>query len=223
MDNAGMKGFIKSLSDEQKGLVLNRILDAVPSIMEMIYKFSVEEVEAGSIYNERLGEVRVERAYTARMESMDIARESRENGPVNKNYEDLDEVDYDDVADDVFEALEALEHDALRWRSGSTRFGFVQPQVAAWEMFEEALSAFAEGMKLSQKRGWVEDAKAYCIGIIRGIRRYKNESRSIISDWLPDAQDDYYTFIIGQYMDGNPSAEDIAEVKRERAGDSRAN
>jgi hypothetical protein len=78
-------------------------------------------------------------------------------------------------------------------------------------------------MKLSQKRGWLDDAKAYCIGIIRGIKRYKNESRSIINDWLPDAQSDYYAYIIGEYMDGNPSEEDIAEVRREEKGGTAVN
>ena len=121
-------------------------------------------------------------------------------------------VDVDTVKDKVFCKLDMLDMDDLNGRAGRTRYGYVEPDEAAWELFEEALTPFIDEMKKSQHRALSTAAKAYCIGIIKGLLLYEEISRSDLKDWLTDAPGDYIDAIIEEWKKGNPDNDDIAEV-----------
>jgi len=97
-------------------------------------------------------------------------------------------------------------------RSGRTQYGYVDPGDAAWEMFEEALNPFIDEMKKNQKRALPAVAKAYCIGIIKGLWRFDEESISDFKDWVTDAPGEYVDTVFDEWKKGDPSDEDIAEV-----------
>ena len=82
-------------------------------------------------------------------------------------------------------------------RSGRTRYGYVDPGDAAWEMFEEALNPFIDEMKKNQKRALPAVAKTYCIGIIKGLWRFDEESVSDFIDWVTDAPREYVHTVCG--------------------------
>ena len=74
-------------------------------------------------------------------------------------------------------------------------------------------------MKMNQKRTLPAAAKAYCIGIIRGLLKYEKDSTSDFADWVEDAPDQYVETVIKEWKKGNPPREDIADVMRIAKGD----
>jgi len=122
------------------------------------------------------------------------------------------DVDADRIMDDVFCRLDSLELDALSGRSGRTRYGYVEPTDAAWEIFEETLDPFIVEMKKNQQRMLLSTAKAYCIGIVKGLRRYGEDSMSDFSQWVTDAPGEYIDTVVEEWKKGDPSSEDISEV-----------
>jgi hypothetical protein len=68
------------------------------------------------------------------------------------------------------------------------------------------------GMEKNQQRALPSAAKAYCIGIVNGLWRYEEESRSDFSDWVTDAPGEYVDTIVEKWKKGNPDDTDIAEV-----------
>jgi hypothetical protein len=126
----------------------------------------------------------------------------------------VEDVDVDAIASRVFSRLDYLEVDDLSGRAGRTRYGYVDPGDAAWELFEEALNPFIDEMKKNQKRSLPAVAKAHCIGIVRGIWRYDEESTSDFSGWVEDAPGEYVDTVIEEWKKGNPTSEDVAEVMK---------
>jgi hypothetical protein len=122
------------------------------------------------------------------------------------------DVGVDGIMNDVFFELDGLDMDELNSRSGSTRYGYVDPYDAIWEMFEEALVPFIDEMKKNQQRALLAAAKTYCIGIVKGLRKYEESSNSDIKDWLSDAPGEYVDTVVKEWKEGNPNDEDIAEV-----------
>ena len=122
------------------------------------------------------------------------------------------DVDVDEIMDEVFYELDALDVDDLYSRSGKTRYGYVEPHDESWEMFEEALQPFIDEMKKNQQRALPVLAKTYCIGIIKGLMMYEKESSSDFADWVTDAPGEYVDTVIKEWKKGDPSNEDIAEV-----------
>jgi hypothetical protein len=121
-------------------------------------------------------------------------------------------VDSDTIRGKVFCELDMLDMNDLSGRAGKTRYGYVEPHDAAWELFEEALAPFIDEMKKNQQRALPATAKAYCIGIIKGLRQYEKDSRSDFKDWVTDAPGEYVDTVVEEWRKGNPNDKDIAEV-----------
>jgi len=121
-------------------------------------------------------------------------------------------IDADEIMDEVCYALDALEVDDLYALSGKTRDGYVDPNDKSWEMFEESLQPFIDEMIKNQQRGLSSIAKTHCIGIIKGLRMFEEESCSDFKDWVTDAPGEYVDTVVEEWRKGNPSDEDIEEV-----------
>jgi len=67
-------------------------------------------------------------------------------------------------------------------------------------------------MKKNQKRSLPTAAKAYCIGIIRGLWMYEEDSTSDFAGLVEDAPSEYVDTVIDEWKKGNPPSEDIAEL-----------
>ena len=121
-------------------------------------------------------------------------------------------VDVNGIMDDVFGALDSLDMDDLSSRAGRTRYGYVEPSEAAWELFEEKIEPFIGEMMSNYERELPDAAKAYCIGIVMGLKCYEKSSSSDLADWLPDAPGECIYSVVKEWKKGNPSDADIAEV-----------
>ena len=126
----------------------------------------------------------------------------------------LDEVSIEDVAYDVCDALDGLEVEELWARSGKTRYGYTEPSEESWVMIEEAIYPFLAEMKKYQKISMPLLAKKYCIGIIKGIQEYDEESMSEFKDWAVDAPGEFVENVFNEWKNGEPEADDIAEVRK---------
>jgi hypothetical protein len=124
------------------------------------------------------------------------------------------DVDADMIAHQVFNSLEALDLDDLNNHSGRTRYGYVEPTDAAYELFEDAIYPFIREMKVNHDRGLPAVAKNYCIGIIMGLWRYESESVSDFSGWVEDVPHDYVETVIDDWKKGNPDDADVGEIMR---------
>ena len=125
-----------------------------------------------------------------------------------------DNVDESRVMNDVYYALNALDVDDLYSRSGRTRYGYAEPHEVSWEMFEEAISPFIDEMKKLQNRNQPAAAKTYCIGIIKGLWRFDEDSSSDFKDWACDAPHEYVSTVVDEWEKGNPSDDDVCDVLR---------
>jgi hypothetical protein len=125
----------------------------------------------------------------------------------------------DEIMDEVYYGLDSLDVDDLYSRSGRTRHGYVDPNDEAWEMFEDALTPFIDEMKKNQQRALPAAAKNHCLGIIKGLRKYQEKSKSEFKDWVTDAPDDYIAIVMEEWKNGHPSNEDIAAIMDFMEGD----
>jgi hypothetical protein len=121
-------------------------------------------------------------------------------------------VDADEIMEEVFCELDRLGIEDLNGRSGRTRYGYVEPYDAAWEIFEETMTPFVDEMTKNQQRGLSSAAKTYCVGIVKGLWKYEKESISDFKDWVTDAPGEYIDTIVKEWKKGKPDDADIAEV-----------
>ena len=87
----------------------------------------------------------------------------------------LSGVDFEDIASEVYFELNNVDVEEVWRRSGRTRHGYVDPTEMAWEMFENALEPFLEELRKYQKLSMYDEAKNYCMGILKGIYRFEKE------------------------------------------------
>jgi len=140
-----------------------------------------------------------------------------EHPDMTKNVYDIamkvaSDVDIDDIMDDVFFELDRIDFDDLNDRSGNTRYGYVDPSEAEFSLFEEALDPFIDEMEKLQQRSLPAAAKSTCIGIIKGLLKYKKESKSDFSGWAGDTSNAFVDIVVKKWKKGKPNKDDIAEV-----------
>ena len=131
----------------------------------------------------------------------------------------VSDVDHEEIADDVYYELNALDLDMLSSRSGRTQYGYVSPDDAASELFEEAITPFIDEMKNNLQRALYVAAKNYCIGIVKGLMRYEEDSNSDLKEWVIEEPGGYIESVVDDWKKGNPSKEDIIEVMSIVKGD----
>ena len=125
----------------------------------------------------------------------------------------LAKVDSDVIADDLFHELDAIDVEELWNNSGKTRYGYVDPDDKAWEMFKEVLEPYIEKIRKSLALDMTVEAKNYCLGILKGLQRYEQSSDSEFSDWVGDAPSEFMNEVMDEWQKGNPDPKDIEELE----------
>jgi hypothetical protein len=96
------------------------------------------------------------------------------------------DVDVEAVADEVEQALPDLDLDDLNERAGRTRWGYVEPTEAAWELLGEAVQPFLDEMKRRIALGFEPATVATCEGIVLGLYRSRDEGADRVLGWAED-------------------------------------
>lgn len=79
------------------------------------------------------------------------------------------DVNPDDVADSVRDAMLSLDLDDLGGRAGRHSWGYTEPTEAAWELLQEAMDPFLNDLKRHIELGFEVSAVATCKGIVLGL------------------------------------------------------
>lgn len=127
--------------------------------------------------------------------------------------ESLSGVDIEDIASQVYSDLDSIEVEEVWDRSGNTRNGYADPADVAWEMFEEELEPFIEELKKYQDLKMYDEAKNYCMGILKGIYRFEKESKSKYKDWAIDAPGEYFEMVLDVWKKGCKKSKNIKEME----------
>ncbi|MCA1991425.1 MAG: hypothetical protein LDL41_05170 [Coleofasciculus sp. S288] len=125
----------------------------------------------------------------------------------------LGDIDIDTIAEQVYRELDWLEVEDVWERSGSTRYGYVDPYELAWEMFEEALEPFSEALKEYQTLTMVSESKHYCMGVLKGIYLFAKDSKSEFKNWAEDAPYESFSRILKQWEKDCENPEHLKEME----------
>ncbi len=122
------------------------------------------------------------------------------------------DVDVELICEDVFYALDGIDVHELWDRSGSKMDGYTSPEEMSEQMFEEALEPFVQNMKRLLKLKIHREAKLYCMGILKGIYQYKEESESEFKSWASDVPKESFGYILDGWGK-NSNNKDKKEMK----------
>jgi hypothetical protein len=127
---------------------------------------------------------------------------------------ELRTTDADEVAEDVFSALNGLDVVEVWDNSGKTRHGYVEPSELAYTMVEDVIDSFVSDMVKYRNLGMKGEEREFCRGLLRGIVRYENEGSNEFKDWVPDGVMDFVDEIVREYEEHNTEM-DTASIKLE--------
>jgi hypothetical protein len=102
----------------------------------------------------------------------------------------IGDVSIEDVADEVEDAVRALDLDDLNSRTGRHDHGYVEPSQAACDLVEEAVTPFIEDMKRRAEAGQDEAALTTCVGIVLGLYRLRDKDGDEFLGWAVDSPDE---------------------------------
>lgn len=114
----------------------------------------------------------------------------------------LEAVDVDDIAGDVFDALDSIDVHDLWDRAGPKRDGYVPPDEMAFEMVEEEIESFLDQARRYRELGMKREEKRVVMGILKGLYRYDQESRSEFKDWATDIAGECFGNILSRWRKG---------------------
>lgn len=98
----------------------------------------------------------------------------------------LGEVNFEEIADEVQEAVSSLDFDDLNARAGHHEQGYVEPDEAAWEILEEAVEPFTADIHRRIALGLEADALEICKGTVLGLYRVGHSGGGRVAEWAPD-------------------------------------
>ncbi len=121
-------------------------------------------------------------------------------------------VDVDDIASQVQMELESLNVEDVWDRSGSTSQGYLDPGDASWEMFEETLEPFEEQLNKYKDLSMDTEAKLLCMGMLKGIYDFGNESNTEYKDWAVDAPGEFFMIVLDDWRNWTKKRKELAEM-----------
>ena len=98
----------------------------------------------------------------------------------------LREETYAAIADEIEEAVQALDMGDLNARAGAHEWGYVEPSEAAWEILEEAVEPFVADIERRIALGLEDAALQLCQGVVLGLYRVERGTGGELAQWAPD-------------------------------------
>lgn len=123
-------------------------------------------------------------------------------------------VDVEAICEDVFYELDGIDVHELWDRAGSKSDGYTSPEDMSVEMFEEVLEPFFQEMYRLFDLKMHQEAKLYCMGILKGIYQYEEDSGSEFKDWAVDVPGECFGYILNEWKKRNRNKNNIKEMKK---------
>lgn len=121
-------------------------------------------------------------------------------------------VDVEEICNEVFSVLDNIDVHDLWGRSGSTAYGYVTPEDMAVEMMEEELDAFNQEVFRLCDLGMQKEAKLYCMGVLKGIYKYDQESDAEFKDRAEDVAVECYSYLLDRWIKLSNNSPDLKEM-----------
>ena len=109
------------------------------------------------------------------------------------------DVDVDEICEAVFYALDGIDVHELWDRAGPKTDGYTSPEDMSFEMFEEAIEPFIKEMHRLSDLKMHQESKLYCMGILKGIYQYDEESGSEFKDWASDIPGESFGDVLSEW------------------------
>ncbi len=106
------------------------------------------------------------------------------------------DIDVEEIGEDVFYALDGIDVHDLWDSSGAKVDGYISPEDMAFEMVEEQLQTYYQELFRLCELKMAQEAMQYCMGVLKGIYRYVNESESEFKDWATDIPEECFGYLI---------------------------
>jgi hypothetical protein len=125
----------------------------------------------------------------------------------------LSEFSLEDIADEVFDALDLIDIQDCWDLAGGAKKGTPPPSEAAADIIEEELQPFFDQVERYHELGMCEQEATYCKGVLLGIYRFEQESASEIKPLAADLPVDCATSLVDQWRLRNPDKAGVAAME----------
>lgn len=104
----------------------------------------------------------------------------------------LEAVDVAVIIDRVTTTLLSLDQDDLASRAGKTRYGYIEPTEAAWQLLEEALEPWLEDIRRRAHLGLDDAAQQLGSAVIQALEQLAEPTHGdwLLLGWAPDFADE---------------------------------
>ncbi|MBP7960849.1 MAG: hypothetical protein KBG20_11220 [Caldilineaceae bacterium] len=130
----------------------------------------------------------------------------------------LSEVDLEDIAAAIYDDLDLLQVEEVWDRAGDTRDGYVETDEAAYQMIEEVLEPYLEELRKYQQLNMPRQALHLCMGLLKGLWLFEQESTSEFKNWAADAPLGFAEEVIIAWKSEIPAGDEILAFKEFIAG-----
>jgi len=125
----------------------------------------------------------------------------------------LMQVDIEEICEAVYSDLDILYVEDLWDRSGAHRDYYISPEEMAVEMMESELRPHHEEVYKYLELNMPKEAKLYCMGALKGIYKYEQESKSEFKDWAVDIAQECFGFLLDKWKEKSKSKDDLIEME----------
>ncbi len=126
----------------------------------------------------------------------------------------LEKIDLEEICEEVFSVLDGIDVHELWDRAGPRTDGYSSPDEMAAEMIEEELDPYNKKLIKYLKLGMAKEAKLSCMGILKGIYRYVQESKSEFKDWAIDIPEEYFGYLLKEWKNGTKNKGDLNDMNK---------
>lgn len=125
----------------------------------------------------------------------------------------LSEFSVEEIAGEVFDALDLIDIQDCWDRAGRSRDGYTSPDEAAVDIVEEALQPFFDQVERYHDLGMHEQEASYCKGVLFGIYRFERESEAEIKALADDLAGECAGTLLDDWKKRNPDKAAVAAMQ----------
>ena len=114
----------------------------------------------------------------------------------------------------MYFVLDQIQVEELWDRAGPKRDGYTSPEDMAVEMMEEVLEPYNKGVVRYLKLGMAQEAKLYCMGVLKGIYQFDQESKSEFKGWATDIAGECFGYLLNKWQHETNNKADLIEMKK---------
>jgi hypothetical protein len=124
----------------------------------------------------------------------------------------IKDINFESISDDVFWALDRIDVHDLWNRSGASVDGYNSPEEMAFEMIEEKIEPFQQKILRLIGLGLNEEAKLFCMSVLKGLYMYDHDSDSEFRNWATDIPGELFSTLLDEWKKRLRNKLDIKEM-----------